>query len=71
MREGITVSSEFDSGNLSKCLQSETEAKHFTCWMNGDGLPYTNVGHYRTWFYFSIKGVKSGDTCTFAIKGMA
>ena len=39
--------------------------------MNGDGLPYTNVGHYRTWFYFSVQGVKNGDTLTFVIKGMA
>ena len=57
MSGGITISSDFDSGNLSRCEQSETDEKYFTCYMNGDGLPYTNVGHYRTWFYFSVKGV--------------
>ena len=39
--------------------------------MNGDGLPYTNVGHFRTWFYFSVRGVRNGDTLTFVVKGMA
>ena len=34
-------------------------------------MPYTAVGHYRTWFYFSVKGVQKDDTLTFAIKGMA
>ena len=71
MNRGITISSEFDSGNLSRCVQSDSDYKHFTCYMSGDGLPYTNVGHYRTWFYFNVKGVQNGDTCTFAIKGMA
>ena len=60
MKGGITISSDFDSGNLSKCVQSDTDPNHFTCYMNGDGLPYTNVGHYKTWFYFSINGVTNG-----------
>ena len=34
-------------------------------------MPYSAVGHYRTWFYFSVKGVQKDDTLTFAIKGMA
>ena len=71
LKGGLTVSSEFDSGNLSRCIQAEGDNSHMTCYMNGDGLPYSNVGHYRTWFYFSVQGVKNGDTMTFAIKGMA
>ena len=34
-------------------------------------MPYSPVGHYRTWFYFSVKGVQNGETLTFCIKGMA
>ena len=51
--DGIVVSSEFDSGNLSKCYTNENDPKYFNCWMSGDGMPYSAVGHYRTWFYFS------------------
>ena len=68
---GIEVSSEFDSGNLSKCYTADDDPKYFNCWMSGDGMPYSSFGHYRTWFYFSIKGVQKDDTLTFAIKGMA
>ena len=39
--------------------------------MSGDALPYAPRGHYHTWFYFSVKGVKNGQTLTFHIKGMA
>lgn len=38
--------------------------------MSGDGLPYTNVGHYKSWFYFSINGVQNGDTYTFCMQNM-
>ena len=39
--------------------------------MNGDGLPYTQVGHYRTWFYFHVKGtIAGGDTLTFSFSGL-
>ena len=65
------VSSEFDSGNLARCVPDEKDPKFLNCYLAGDGLPYTNVGHYRTWFYFSVKGVQNGETLTFSIKGMA
>jgi len=42
----------------------------FWLYLSGDGLPYANVGHYRTWFYFSITGVKKGDSLTFSIRNM-
>ena len=38
--------------------------------MSGDGLPYTPVGHYKSWFYFSVKGAKSGDDYTFSMRNM-
>ena len=54
---GIVVSSEFDSGNLGKCYPSECGTPDkFTCWMSGDGLPYTPKGHFHTWFYFNVRG---------------
>ena len=36
----------------------------------GDALPYSDVGHYRTWFYFNVKGVTAGETLTFSIRNM-
>ena len=39
--------------------------------MSGDGLPYTAKEHYRTWFYFSVKGYQAGQSLTFVMKGMA
>ena len=72
MPGGITISSAFDSGNLGRCYVDEDgEPDTFNCWMSGDSLPYANRGHYYTWFYFSVKGVTSGQTLTFNIKGMA
>jgi hypothetical protein len=56
---GIEISSKFDSGNLARC-DIEDDPNHFYCWMSGDALPYASRGHYHTWFYFSVKGIKSG-----------
>ena len=67
---GVTISSEFDSGNLANCSQAEGKDKLINCWMSGDGLPYTNVGHYKSWFYFSINGIQNGDTYTFCMRNM-
>lgn len=39
--------------------------------MSGDGLPYTSIGHYKTWFYFSVKGAKPNEDYTFSIRNMA
>lgn len=68
---GIEISSEFDSGNLGKCFIDESKPNSFICWLAGDGQPYTATGHFRTWFYFSVKGVKASETVTFNVKGMA
>lgn len=67
---GVEISSEFDSGNLAKCFLDDTKPNSYICWLAGDGMPYTS-GHFRTWFYFSVKGVKPGETLTFTVKGMA
>jgi Cytosolic carboxypeptidase N-terminal domain len=56
---GIIISSKFDSGNLKNCVQKEDNDNYFECFMSGDGLPYTSVGHYKSWFYFSVKGAQA------------
>jgi len=28
------------------------------------------MGYYRTWFYFSVTGVKKGESLTFSIRNM-
>lgn len=68
---GITISSEFDSGNLAKCIPDPEKPNTYNCWLAGDGQPYTQQGLFRTWFYFSVKGVKCGEILIFNIKGMA
>lgn len=39
-------------------------------YMSQDSEPYTNKGHYRTWFYFLVKGVPNNHTLTFVIRNM-
>jgi hypothetical protein len=34
-----------------------------------DGAPYQEDG-YRTWFYFSVKGVQPGEQLTFIFKNL-
>lgn len=36
-------------------------------WISNDAAPYTDHG-YKTWFYFSIKGVPQGENITFTFK---
>ena len=67
---GITISSHFDSGNMCFCKQAIGDPKFFDIHVTGDGQPYT-TGHYRTWFYFSVKGCTAGDVLTFSVKSMA
>ena len=67
---GMVISSKFDSGNLKSCIQKDDNENYFECLMSGDGLPYTPVGHYKSWFYFSVKGAKSGQDYTFSMRNM-
>jgi len=68
----ITISSEFCSGNLGRCVQVEdAENTTFNMWMSGDGLPYQSSGHYKSWFYFSVKGLPREGRVTFSVKNMA
>ena len=64
----ITISSEFDSGNIALC--QDTAPYSYSIFMSEDGLPYSAKGHYRTWFYFSVTGVPTGQALIFAIKNM-
>lgn len=55
----ITFSSDFDSGNMSRVCRGNQRGEYFL-WISNDGAPYTENG-YRTWFYFSVKGVPQGE----------
>ena len=37
--------------------------------MSHDGAPYQDDG-YKTWFYFSVKGVPQGEQLTFTFKNL-
>ena len=69
--ELLTFSSQFDSGNLRNCLVKEdTPGRHeFNLYISGDSTPYEKA-HYKTWFYFSIKGMPRDSIITFSIRNM-
>lgn len=54
-KTSITFSSDFCSGNLSKVCRGNQRNEYFL-WISNDTAPYNDQG-YRTWFYFSVKGV--------------
>jgi hypothetical protein len=54
---------------MSKCTVGN-KGSLFNIWISGDSLPFVKEGHYRTWFYFSVTGVKQGESVTFSIRNM-
>jgi len=56
----ITISSQFDTGNI--CDVSQVSARNFTMSVASDGMPYINSLNYRTWFHFRVSGFKPGTT---------
>ena len=62
----ITFSSDFCGGNLSRVCRGNQKNEYFL-WISNDAAPYTDHG-YKTWFYFSIKGVPQGENITFTFK---
>jgi hypothetical protein len=55
----ITFSSDFCSGNLSKVTKG-SQKNEFWMYISHDSAPYQTDG-YKTWFYFSVKGVPHGE----------
>eukprot|EP01052_Picozoa_sp_SAG31_P008233 SAG31_NODE_412_length_15972_cov_3.590626_4_plen_264_part_00 len=55
-------SSKFDSGNMARAEVDEDDDTEFNLWTNPDcaGKPYVTT--CRSWFYFSVRGGKAGDT---------
>jgi hypothetical protein len=41
----------------------------FNIYISPDSIPYDNKGHYKTWFYFSIKGVQKQEI-SFSVRNM-
>lgn len=58
----------FDSGNLYKVVKTSDYA--FDLYISADSQPYADEILYKTWFYFSIKGVRPSTTVTFTIRNM-
>ena len=38
--------------------------------MSGDSKPYDTKGHYKTWFYFSVKGMNKNQQLSISIRNM-
>lgn len=46
--------------------------KHtYDIWVATDASPHINDGYLRTWFYFSVTGVPSGELLTFTFKNLS
>ena len=43
----------------------------FDIWVATDASPHINDGYLRTWFYFSVTGVPSGEMLTFTFKNLS
>lgn len=65
----IVFSSEFCSGNLAKATRGQNK-NCFDLWVCSDSAPFLEGDYYRTWFYFSITGVPSGEVLTFTFKNL-
>ena len=52
---------------MKSCNQIETNL--FYIWISPDSIPYER-GHYRTWFYFSIKGIETNSEIHFSVRNM-
>lgn len=65
---GITVSSMFDAGNLFKVTKPADNC--FDLWISSDAKPYSDEILYKSWFYFSITGVRPSTTINFTIRNM-
>jgi hypothetical protein len=54
---------------MKNCKIDEDE-DIYNVYISPDSIPYDSKGHYRTWFYFSVKGVKKGEEMTFSVRNM-
>lgn len=46
-----------------------TQRNEYFLWVSHDGAPYLDDG-YKTWFYFSVRGVPQGEQLTFTFKNL-
>ena len=65
---GVTISSMFDSGNLFEV--KKTADNCFDLYISSDSKPYVDEIYYKSWFYFSITGVRPSTGITFTIRNM-
>eukprot|EP01012_Entosiphon_sulcatum_P011761 TRINITY_DN17261_c0_g1_i1.p1 TRINITY_DN17261_c0_g1~~TRINITY_DN17261_c0_g1_i1.p1 ORF type:complete len:652 (+),score=82.26 TRINITY_DN17261_c0_g1_i1:48-2003(+) len=67
--DGVTFSSDFDSGNLSRV--ERVGAFEYSLWVSPDcaGTPYEQP--YTTWWFFSVQGAAlAGTTATFHLRNL-
>lgn len=58
----------FDSGNLYKVVKAGDYS--FDLYISADGQPYADEILFKSWFYFSITGVRPSTTVTFTIRNL-
>ena len=67
-QDAITFSSQFDSGNMKNCTSDQPDT--YNIYISPDSIPYDPKGHYKTWFYFSVKGIQKDQEITLSIRNM-
>ena len=53
---------------MKNCAWEENDTIYV--WMSGDSKPFDSKGHYKTWFYFSVKGLNKNQQLSFSIRNM-
>ena len=64
----ITLSSMFCSGNMAKAEQHSDN--HYHVWTAPDAANTQFQTGYRTWFHFSVRGARKGNTIKFTVMNM-
>ena len=53
---------------MKNCTSDQLDT--YNIYISPDSIPYDPKGHYKTWFYFSVKGIQKDQEITFSIRNM-